>query len=49
MLNNYKINFNIKKMDLNRHTSNNIIRATVESIAFSFIYGIKILKSSETQ
>jgi xylulokinase len=46
MLNNCKVNFNIKKMDLNRHNSNNMVRATVEAIAFSFVYGIKILKAS---
>lgn len=44
MLNNKEIGTRIVNLNLNNHTKAHICRATLEGIAFSFVYGINILK-----
>ena len=45
MLNNKEIGTRIVNMNLNNHHKGHICRAALEGIAFSFVYGIEILKS----
>lgn len=45
MLNNKMIGTRILNIDLNRHHKGHLCRAALEGIAFSFVYGIEILKS----
>lgn len=45
MLNNKIIGTRILNVDLNRHHKGHLCRAALEGIAFSFVYGIEILKS----
>ncbi len=45
MLNNTEIGTRIVNMNLNNHNKGHICRAALEGIAFSFVYGMEILKS----
>ncbi|WP_190808416.1 xylulokinase [Flagellimonas sp. S3867] len=45
MLLNQDIGTRILNLDLNRHTKAHICRATLEGIAFAFVYGMEIMKS----
>jgi xylulokinase len=45
MLNNKEIGTSIVNMNLNNHNKGHICRAALEGVAFSFVYGIEILKS----
>ena len=45
MLNNKDIGTRLLNLNLNNHHSGHICRAALEGIAFSFVYGIEILKS----
>lgn len=45
MLNNKEIGTSIVNMNLNNHHKGHICRAALEGIAFSFVYGMEILKS----
>jgi xylulokinase len=45
MLNNQDIGTRILNLDLNRHNKSHLCRAALEGIAFSFVYGIEIMKS----
>ena len=45
MLDNQMIGSRILNLDLNRHNKAHLCRAALEGIAFSFVYGIEILKS----
>ena len=45
MLNNRQIGTRMVHLNLNNHTKAHICRATLEGIAFSFVYGMNILKS----
>ena len=45
MLDNKMIGTRILNIDLNRHHKGHLCRAALEGIAFSFVYGIEILKS----
>lgn len=45
MLENQTIGTRIVNLDLNRHSKAHLCRATLEGIAFSFVYGIEIMKS----
>ncbi len=45
MLLNQEIGTRIVNLNLNRHSKAHICRATLEGIAFSFVYGIEIMKS----
>jgi xylulokinase len=45
MLNNKEIGTRIVNMNLNNHHKGHICRAALEGIAFSFVYGMEILKS----
>lgn len=49
MLNNKTIGTQIFDIDLNRHNKANLCRASLEGIAFSFVYGINILKQDGIQ
>ena len=44
MLGNRDLGASIEGLQLNRHTKNDIIRASLEGIAFSFIYGMQVLE-----
>lgn len=43
MLENKNTQFHIKNLDLNRHTNAHLCRATLEGIAFAFVYGMEVL------
>ena len=45
ILNNQEIGTRIVNLDLNRHSKAHMFRAALEGIAFSFVYGIEIMKS----
>ena len=45
MLNNQDIGTRILNLNLNRHNKAHMCRAALEGIAFSFVYGIEIMKS----
>lgn len=45
MLNNQEIGTRIVNLNLNNHNKKNLCRAALEGIAFSFVYGVEILKS----
>ncbi len=45
MLNNQDVGTRLININLNRHNKAHICRAALEGIAFSFVYGIEILKS----
>ena len=44
MLSNKAIEGHMSNIDFNRHSLGHIIRATLESVAFAFVYGINILQ-----
>ncbi|NEQ34813.1 MAG: carbohydrate kinase [Okeania sp. SIO3I5] len=44
MLNNQNIGASINSINFNRHQINHLIRGGLEGVAFSFIYGIEIMK-----
>lgn len=44
MLDNRNVNAHIFNLDFNRHTRAHIYRASLEGVAFSFVYGMNILK-----
>jgi xylulokinase len=46
MLNNQTVQAHIHNIDLNKHTSSHIFRATQEGIAFSFRYGLDIMREN---
>ena len=45
MLNNKDVGTRILNLDLNRHNKAHLCRAALEGIAFSFVYGIEIMRS----
>jgi len=49
MFNNRNIGARICNINLNSHTRSHIIRAGLEGIAFSFVYGMEILKNDNTK
>ena len=49
MLNNKEIGTRIVNLNLNNHHKGHICRAALEGIAFSFVYGMEILKSDGIQ
>lgn len=49
MLNNLDIGTRLVNVNLNNHHKGHLCRATLEGIAFSFVYGIEILKSDGIQ
>ncbi len=44
MLENRELNAHIHNLQFNRHTRGHVYRAALEGVAFSFVYGINILK-----
>ena len=44
MLNNKNVGAHLLDLDLNRHGRAHVVRAGLEGIAFSFVYGMKIMK-----
>ncbi|MCX2719916.1 xylulokinase [Lentiprolixibacter aurantiacus] len=48
MLDNRDVNAHFLNLDLNRHTRSHLCRAALEGIAFSFVYGMEILKNDNT-
>ena len=49
MLNNKELGTRLLNVNLNNHNKSHICRAALEGIAFSFVYGIEILKSDGIQ
>ena len=49
IFNNKNIGAQFCNLNLNKHTNHHIYRAALESIAFSFVYGIEILKNDNTK
>ncbi|GAA4271226.1 FGGY family carbohydrate kinase [Aquimarina gracilis] len=49
MLDNQTIGTHICNLNLNKHTRSHIFRAALEGIAFSFVYGMEILKKDNTK
>lgn len=49
MLGNKSLNANLFNLQLNRHTRAHMFRAALEGVAFSFVYGIDILKEMGIQ
>jgi xylulokinase len=49
MLNNLDIGTRLVNVNLNNHHKGHLCRAALEGIAFSFVYGIEILKSDGIQ
>ena len=49
MFNNMNLGGHFFNLNLNKHTNHHIYRAALESIAFSFVYGIEILKNDHTK
>jgi len=49
MLNNKEVGTRIVNMNLNNHHKGHVCRAALEGIAFSFVYGMEILKSDGIQ
>lgn len=45
MLNNKSLGTQLSNLNLNNHTKAHLCRAALEGIAFSFVYGMKIMKS----
>lgn len=48
MLNNKNVGSHFLNLNLNKHHKGHIYRAALESIAFSFVYGMEILKKDNT-
>ena len=44
MLQNREIGAQLLDLDFNRHTRAHLVRAAIEGVAFSFVYGMKIMK-----
>ncbi|WP_299768258.1 FGGY family carbohydrate kinase [uncultured Dokdonia sp.] len=49
MFHNRIIGTHIKNLDLNRHQDAHLYRAALEGIAFSFVYGMELLKEDHTE
>ncbi|GGA65361.1 carbohydrate kinase [Flavobacterium palustre] len=49
MLNNKNIGSHFLNLNLNKHTHGHLYRATLEGIAFAFVYGMEIMKNDNTQ
>jgi len=49
MLNNQEIGTRLVNINLNNHQKGHVCRAALEGIAFSFVYGMDILKSDSTK
>lgn len=49
MLNNKNLGTQLSKINLNNHTKAHLCRAALEGIAFSFVYGIEIMKSDNLE
>ena len=49
MLNSMNIGTHFINLNLNRHTSSHLCRAALEGIAFSFVYGMEILKDDNAK
>ncbi len=49
MLNNQTVQAHLQNIDLNKHTAAHIFRATQEGIAFSFRYGLDIMRGNGLQ
>ena len=49
MLNNRTLGTQLSNVNLNNHTKAHLCRAAVEGIAFSFVYGMEIMKSDSLQ
>ena len=47
MLNNKNIGTHICNLNLNKHSHGHLYRAALEGIAFSFVYGMEILKNDQ--
>ncbi len=48
MFNNLNVGTHMCNINLNKHTRSHIFRAALEGIAFSFVYGMEILKNDNT-
>ncbi|GAA4278091.1 xylulokinase [Aquimarina mytili] len=49
MFDNQTIGTHICNLNLNKHTRSHIFRAALEGIAFSFVYGMEVLKKDNTE
>jgi len=49
MLNNKNIDSHILNLNFNKHTNDHLCRAALEGIAFSFVYGMEILKNDDAE
>lgn len=49
MLNNKNIGTHISNLNLNQHDNGHLCRAALEGIAFSFVYGMEILKNDNAE
>jgi xylulokinase len=49
MLNNKNIGTHFSNLNLNQHDNGHLCRATLEGIAFSFVYGMEILKNDNAE
>ena len=49
MLNNKSLGTQLSNLNLNNHTKAHLCRAALEGIAFSFVYGIEIMKADQLQ
>ncbi|GAB5474957.1 MAG: FGGY-family carbohydrate kinase [Maribacter sp.] len=47
MLNNVSLGTRVSNINLNNHNTSHLCRAALEGIAFSFVYGMEILKSDD--
>ena len=49
MLNNKNVDSHILNLNFNKHSHGHLYRAALEGIAFSFVYGMEILKNDNTE
>jgi xylulokinase len=49
MLNNQKVDSHILNLNFNKHSHGHLYRAALEGIAFSFVYGMEILKQDNAE
>ncbi|AOW09927.1 xylulokinase [Flavobacterium gilvum] len=49
MLNNKNVGTHFLNLNLNKHTHGHLYRAALEGIAFSFVYGMEIMKNDNTE
>lgn len=49
MLNSINVDSHILNLNFNKHTQGNLYRAALEGIAFSFVYGMEILKDDNAE